>query len=162
MSERAAIGAMFLDEFTKWATEAKEAKEKETSDEGPYHKALAAIDKALIATLSHMKAQEAGKRPKTTGAQLAEMWQAASRSLRGLDNNFATVCQYKGLGWINEAEWDDAEAQGLRTDIGYIKQKRMELLNTPDPDAPTGMWKLVGNDERRKRDLSPASSSKNG
>jgi hypothetical protein len=148
MTERAAIGDYFLTEFEKWATDARA---KEPSNEGPYHTALAAIDKALASTLAHMKAQRLGRPPTTTGQELGEMWQAASRSLRGLDNDFAAVCQYKGLGWIDEDEWDKADERGMRTDIDFIQEQRDQLSRTPDPDTPSGIIVHIGTEERRRR-----------
>ncbi|MEH2623876.1 hypothetical protein V1292_001931 [Bradyrhizobium sp. AZCC 1719] len=125
MTELVFVDKYFMQRLDRWTTDVTPHAKEEM-----VHDALFAIDEALVATIAHMKAQRDKARPKTTRDQLARLWQTASRALSRLDHDFAEMCQYKALGWVDKKQWERADQLGIDTSIESVQQLRDRLTRT--------------------------------
>ena len=91
--------------------------------------ALRAISHALNETYLYYRDIDSGKaRNLDTEAQLSRYWSAAAIPLRHIDNNLASICDYKSEYWINPESWDNKKIKQFKIGLEEVREQYRHLL----------------------------------
>jgi len=91
--------------------------------------ALVAISKALNETYLYYRDIEGGKaRNLETEGELSRLWAAAAIPLRHLDQELASVCEYKSEYWVNPDTWNDEKIKVLGIGLRKVRDDYRRLL----------------------------------
>lgn len=91
--------------------------------------ALRAVSVALNETYIYQtNYQRIGRRDIDTEQQLVRYWSAAAIPLRHIDQEMASICEYKSEYWLNPENWRPENAQGLNIDLKLVRDKYRNKL----------------------------------
>jgi hypothetical protein len=93
-----------------------------------YEAAIAALDKALVGTITYMKRRREGHPQDWEREQyLTNQWNVASQAVSPLDPDLSNACMMKGLGWTDPTIWDAAQKRGFSISLESMQEARWAL-----------------------------------
>jgi hypothetical protein len=91
--------------------------------------ALRSISHALNETYLYYGALEKdGQRDREVEKQLSRYWAAAAIPLRHVDQELASVCEYKSDYWVNPDSWDQEKVDRLGIGLKKVRNQYRALL----------------------------------
>lgn len=91
--------------------------------------ALRSISHALNETyLYYGLLEKGGQRNTDIEKQLSRYWAAAAIPLRHIDQELASVCEYKSEYWVNPDSWDKAKVDRLGIGLKKVRNQYRALL----------------------------------
>jgi hypothetical protein len=98
-----------------------------------YH--IAALRKALTATIIQLHEMKTTGQAYKPSAELVELWWEAGDALQSHDPVLADTCRAKAFGWASEEDWDVAEAEGKNISVQDMKEALKRLVGEHAADV---------------------------